>query len=232
MAFRELYVKKPETVSTGQTLQYDGNTDSFVAATGGQGTPGDSAYQVAVSNGFVGTETQWLTSLVGAQGSAGADGSQGPQGIQGIQGVQGPAGADGVGVPIGSILLILSGTCPSGFVEETGLDGFFVRGTIAANGDIGTTAGQDTVTSVLNHTHPVNVTDGGHSHGLVRYPTTTGGSSGFTADTSMSGTLTAVTLPTASATTGISATTSNPAGGVASTDNRPSFKRVIFCRKT
>lgn len=29
---------------------------------------GDSAYQIAVNNGFVGTETQWLASLVGAQG--------------------------------------------------------------------------------------------------------------------------------------------------------------------
>ena len=41
-----------------------------------------------------------------------------------------------------------------------------------------------------------------HDHGLLRYPTTTGGSSGFTADTSMSGTPTAVTLVTASAGSG------------------------------
>lgn len=70
-------------------------------------------------------------------------------------------------------------------------------------------------TDVLNHTHPVNVTDNGHSHLTQRYPTATGGSSGFTIDTSMSGALASNTLPTASATTGISATTSNPAGGVA-----------------
>lgn len=37
-----------------------------------------------------------------------------------------------------------------------------------------------------------------HSHGLTRFPTTTGASSGFTADTSMSGTPTAVTQTTAS----------------------------------
>jgi hypothetical protein len=36
-----------------------------------------------------------------------------------------------------------------------------------------------------------------HSHGLTRFPTTTGGSSGFTADTSMSGTPAAVTQVTA-----------------------------------
>lgn len=38
-----------------------------------------------------------------------------------------------------------------------------------------------------------------HTHLTQRYPTTTGGSSGFTADTSMSGTPTNNTLPTASA---------------------------------
>jgi microcystin-dependent protein len=38
-----------------------------------------------------------------------------------------------------------------------------------------------------------------HTHGLERFPTATGGSSGFTADTSMSGTPTAVTQATQSA---------------------------------
>lgn len=70
----------------------------------------------------------------------------------------------------------------------------------------------DAHTGVINHTHPV--TDPGHTHLTQRYPTATGGSSGFTIDTSMSGTLADNTLPTKTATTGIS--TSNPAGGVAS----------------
>lgn len=68
---------------------------------------------------------------------------------------------------------------------------------------------------VINHTHTVNVNDPGHTHLTQRYPTATGGSSGFTIDTSMSGTLADNTLPTKVATTGITATTSNPAGGVA-----------------
>lgn len=69
---------------------------------------------------------------------------------------------------------------------------------------------------VINHTHTVSVNDPGHTHITQRYPTTTGSSSGFTFDTSMSGTLTDNTLPTKTATTGITATTTNPAGGVAS----------------
>lgn len=53
---------------------------------------GKSAYQVAVDNGFVGTQSAWLLSLVGPTGAAGATGSTGPQGVQGVQGPQGPAG--------------------------------------------------------------------------------------------------------------------------------------------
>ena len=52
------------------------------------GIDGPSAYQVAVDGGFVGTESQWLDSLVGPQG---------PQGIQGVQGIQGAQGIPGVG---------------------------------------------------------------------------------------------------------------------------------------
>lgn len=69
---------------------------------------------------------------------------------------------------------------------------------------------------VINHTHTVSVNDPGHTHLTQRYPTATGSSSGFTNDTSMSGTLTNNTLPTASGTTGITASTQNPGGGVSS----------------
>lgn len=59
-----------------------------------------------MQNGFVGTEAQWLASLVGpagadgATGPAGADGATGPQGLPGADGAKGekgdpgPAGAD------------------------------------------------------------------------------------------------------------------------------------------
>lgn len=35
---------------------------------------GASAYELAIANGFVGTETEWLASLVGAPGTDGTDG--------------------------------------------------------------------------------------------------------------------------------------------------------------
>ena len=53
--------------------------------TGAVGEQGSSAYEVAVENGFGGTEEQWLESLKG--GPQGATGATGPQGVQGEQGV-------------------------------------------------------------------------------------------------------------------------------------------------
>jgi hypothetical protein len=44
---------------------------------GPQGVPGASAYDVAVANGFTGTQTQWLASLVGPQGPKGDPGAGG-----------------------------------------------------------------------------------------------------------------------------------------------------------
>jgi uncharacterized protein (TIGR02145 family) len=69
---------------------------------GTNGTNGQSAYQAAVSNGFVGTEAQWLTSLQGAQGIQGAAGPTGPAGTQGIQGVAGATGPTGLTGPAGA----------------------------------------------------------------------------------------------------------------------------------
>ena len=56
---------------------------------------GKSAYEIAVENGFVGTEQEWLASLHGADGQNGAQGIQGPQGPQGPAGPQGPQGPSG-----------------------------------------------------------------------------------------------------------------------------------------
>ena len=65
---------------------------------GNIGPKGDSAYQIWLNEGNVGTEEDFLISLQGRQGEQGVKGEigeQGPQGIQGIQGVQGPAGTNG-----------------------------------------------------------------------------------------------------------------------------------------
>ena len=67
-------------------------------ATAGQ--PGLSAYQVAVSKGFTGTEAEWLLSLKGAKGDTGTTGARGDTGLQGIPGANGTPGAKGdTGLP-------------------------------------------------------------------------------------------------------------------------------------
>lgn len=45
-----------------------------------QGVEGDSAYQVAIDNGFSGTAAQWLASLKGAAGTQGPTGASGQKG--------------------------------------------------------------------------------------------------------------------------------------------------------
>lgn len=70
---------------------------------GPQGTPGESAYVLAVAGGFVGTEAEWLISLVGPQGPQGIQGLQGEQGLLGPEGPQGPAGPQGPQGPAGNL---------------------------------------------------------------------------------------------------------------------------------
>jgi hypothetical protein len=61
----------------------------------GTGLPGKSAYDIAVLNGFVGTEAAWLLSLKGKDGLPGADGAKGADGLPGAKGDTGLPGADG-----------------------------------------------------------------------------------------------------------------------------------------
>lgn len=52
-------------------------------AKGDKGEPGKSAYQVAVDNGFKGTEQEWLASLKGEKGDKGDRGLKGDKGDPG-----------------------------------------------------------------------------------------------------------------------------------------------------
>ena len=83
---------------------------------GGSGTAGKSAYEIAVDNGFVGTETEWLESLKGAEGTNGAtftpyvsssgelswtnDADKENPATVNIKGVKGDRGDSGVTTPI------------------------------------------------------------------------------------------------------------------------------------
>ena len=63
--------KEQLTNTVGQIKEY---VDSKA---GTSGTAGKSAYEIAVDNGFVGTETEWLESLKGSDGKDGKNGKDG-----------------------------------------------------------------------------------------------------------------------------------------------------------
>lgn len=94
----------------GDTVHLDTLVPAQAPAGGATGVPGKSAYEVAVEQGFTGTVTQWLASLVGPQGvqgiqgqtgSAGATGATGATGAAGATGTQGPKGDTGAQGPTG-----------------------------------------------------------------------------------------------------------------------------------
>lgn len=108
------------------TIKGTGGGSGGVGPPGPAGADGLSAYEIAVENGFVGSEVDWLASL---EGPAGLQGDPGPQGVQGVsivsgsvnsgflslvlsnsnvlgpwyvKGVQGPVGATGATGPQGA----------------------------------------------------------------------------------------------------------------------------------
>lgn len=104
------------------------------------GVNGKSAYELAVTNGFNGTETQWLYSLVGPQG---------PQGIAGPAGANGANGSSAYQVAVANgyngtetqwLASLVGATGPQG---TQGIQG--VAGSLGANGQgvpTGGTTGQ------------------------------------------------------------------------------------------
>ena len=60
-----------------------------------KGKDGKSAYQIAIENGFVGTEIEWLESLKGSDGRDRVDGKDGADGQPGKDGIDGEPGVDG-----------------------------------------------------------------------------------------------------------------------------------------
>jgi hypothetical protein len=76
--------------------QVTGWLETLGSGEGGSGENGDSAYEVALAQGFIGTEQDWLDSLVGPQGPQGASGNDGATGPEGPQGPQGDPGLDSI----------------------------------------------------------------------------------------------------------------------------------------
>lgn len=158
------------------------------------------------------------------------------------------AGGSG-SLPAGAVVLIVSGSCPSGFAEETTLDGKTLFGTLAVHADIGGTGGADNITPGGTVAWPAGVPAFAgtastvvvnHVHVQTAHTAATGPNVGYGVDAS---TNTAVTsgYSTANPTGGAASytpagTISWPAGVPAFSgtqfDNRSAFVKVIFCKKT
>lgn len=63
-------------------------------------------------------------------------------------------GGGGSALPSGLIVFLASGTCPAGYTEVSGLDGRMPLGTVAANANVGTTGGSDTLTPAGTNSAP------------------------------------------------------------------------------
>jgi hypothetical protein len=118
--------------------------------TGDNGLSGASAYQIALGNGFNGTESQWLASLQGEKGDTGFRGADGNPGMTGASAYQlaisngfvgsqsqwlaslvGPAGAKGDKGDTGSAGATgaTGATGPKGDTGAAGADGTPTKGT-------------------------------------------------------------------------------------------------------
>ena len=91
---------KAEQMKSGVVITIvdaDGETSATLhhGANGEKGTDGKSAYQIAVEQGYQGSESDWLSSLKGNKGEKGDPGNRGLQGVPGEKGEKGDAGVAG-----------------------------------------------------------------------------------------------------------------------------------------
>ena len=87
-----LMIRNYETVNE---ISRQGKSPVSIITPGAPGKAGESAYEIAVRNGYKGSETEWLATLIGLKGDTGEIGPIGPTGAVGSQGPQGENGTNG-----------------------------------------------------------------------------------------------------------------------------------------
>ena len=128
----------------------DGETSATLhnGANGEKGTDGKSAYQIAVEQGYQGSESDWLSSLKGDKGDTGERGEKGDTGLQGERGEKGETGQQGKQGPTGE-------KGEKGDAGVAGKDGFSPIANVVKDGSVITI----TITD-KNGTTTVTLTEG------------------------------------------------------------------------
>jgi hypothetical protein len=137
-----------------------------------------------------------------------------------------------IGLPSGSLMFQLSGTCPSRTTESTALNGLMFIATTIANGNAGTTGGSDTITPAGSNSAPAltmnsytpagtNGTSSTTPAGTVAWP------AGVPTLSGSSSTVSAQTFTGQAAT--LTGSVAAPSFTGTQFDNRSAFVRVIVC---
>jgi len=144
----------------------------------------------------------------------------------------------GEAFPVGSVFIAVVSTDPATLLGYGTWSAFaagrMLVGFDAADTDFDTvekTGGAKSSSAVVNHTHGVTVTDPGHAHVQGVNSATTGGLAGYTPDTSTN-TRVNSGYSTSTATTGITASTADPVGGVASFSLMNPYITVYMWKRT
>ena len=144
---------KAEQMESGVVITVvdaDGETSATLhnGANGEKGTDGKSAYQIAVEQGYQGSESDWLSSLKGDKGDTGERGEKGDTGLQGERGEKGETGQQGEQGPMGE-------KGKKGDAGVAGKDGFSPIANVVKDGSVITI----TITD-KNGTTTVTLTEG------------------------------------------------------------------------
>ena len=120
-----LFVSLPAslgTVDIAELTPAGADEGEYVLVPGPPGADGESAYEVAVANGFVGTEEEWLASLVGPQGPKGDPGSGGGGAVASVNGLTGDVVLDAAAVgadPVGASAAAEAGAVSTAAADAT-----------------------------------------------------------------------------------------------------------------
>lgn len=153
-------VKEVETNGVIEAVNFRAPVSILFGPPGGDGEDGNSAYELALLNGFQGTITDWLISLKGNPGTPGVDGDPGVDGASAYE-IAVANGFQGTVVEWLQSLVGADGNSAYEIAVLNGFQGTEVEWLLSLVGSSGTTTGGNMVVgkiSILNNGVNSNIT--------------------------------------------------------------------------